>query len=200
MRKAKEEKRERYPLNPTFEQWVKEENDYRNCKKPVSIGWTIFGLGALSHFLCSLIGYSVMSDIPEMPHFTDTLESYKYTEEYNDYVTETQKEAVRMLTEGEITFDEYTHIVNTVSSDENFAEFLRSLKDDKHAMQIIAEYDEYAKQVNDLGKTFAGVTIAGLSGMLIGTLILAKYRMREMEIEEVRKKREEVAGEQEKQM
>ena len=114
-------------------------------------------------------------------------------------VTEIQKDAANRLAEGEISIDEYNHIIDTVSSDKKFEEFLRSLKDDEHAKQIIAEYDEYANEMNKVGKVYSAATISSLGSILIATLILAKYRFREMDIEEARKKRREQFDENQKQ-
>lgn len=188
MKKQKKENEIR-PL--TGDELLREELAYLDCKKPIKIGWAIFGVGAIAHFLTGLITGAVISDIPKQAPITDTLNSYRYEEKYNDYVTEIQKDAQNRLIEGEITMDEYNHIIDTVSSDKNFEEFLRSLKDDEHAKQIIAEYDEYAKQMNKIGNVYSTATISSLSAILISTLILAKYRFREMDIEEKRKKRKE---------
>ena len=197
MKKNKKEKQEVQAL--TGDELLREELAYLDCKKPIKIGWSIFAAGALAYLLCGLIANAVATTIPKQIHFTETLNNYKCSEKYNDYVTEVQKDAANRLAEGEISLDEYQHIIDTVSSDKKFEEFLRSLKDDPQAMQIIAEYDEYATQMNGIGKAYSATAITSLSAILISTLILAKYRFREMDIEEKRKKRAELSAQSENQ-
>lgn len=196
MKKQKKEKEVR-PL--TGDELMREELAYLDCKKPIKIGWILYGTGALAYILSGLIANAVATTIPKQAHFTNTLETYKYSKKYTDYVTEIQKDAANRLAEGEISIDEYNHIIDTVSSDKKFEEFLRSLKDDEHAKQIIAEYDEYANEMNKVGKVYSAATISSLGSILIATLILAKYRFREMDIEEARKKRREQFDENQKQ-
>ena len=49
--------------------------------------------------------------------------------------------------------------------------------------------------MDSIGKKYSALTITSLGSLMVATLILAKYRTREMEIEENRKKREEALAE-----
>ena len=96
------------------------------------------------------------------------------------------------MTSGEITVDEYQYIMDTTSDEKNFEKFLRNLEDDEYVQKVIADYDEYAEQMNSIGMKYSVLSATSLSSLLVATLILAKYRFREMDIEDVRKKREEL--------
>jgi hypothetical protein len=129
--------------------------------------------------------------IPEKPPITDTLSGYRQTQEYNDFISEIQKTATDQLVAGEISVEEFEFIIDKTSSDEKFEEFLRSIEDDPKVQKVIAEYDDYKEELNVIGKKYSVLSIAGLSSLMVATLVLAKYRTREMEIEENRKKRAE---------
>jgi hypothetical protein len=66
---------------------------------------------------------------------------------------------------------------------------LRTLENDKEVQKVIQDYDAYADKMNKIGKAYSGISITSLSSLLVATIILAKYRFREMDIEEARKKR-----------
>ena len=132
--------------------------------------------------------------VPTKPEPADALSEYRETDEYNQFIRETQNEALDKLVAGEISYEEYDDVVKTLSSDKKFEEFLRTLEDDKEVQKVLADYDQYAEQMNKIGKTYSAMQITSLSSLLIATIILAKYRFREMDIEEKRKKRAEELG------
>ena len=49
--------------------------------------------------------------------------------------------------------------------------------------------------MNSIGQKYSVLSITSLSSLLVATLILGKYRFREMDIEEARKKRAEAGFE-----
>ena len=191
MKKNKKEEAVR-PLTP--EELEKEEQMYQACKKPVQIGWAIYAFAA-TLYLCSGFGAKMAADkVPTKPEPADALSGYRETDEYNQFIRETQNEALDKLVAGEISYEEYEDVVKTLSSDKKFEEFLRTLEDDKEVQKVLADYDQYAEQMNKIGKTYSAMQITSLSSLLIATIILAKYRFREMDIEEKRKKRAEELG------
>ena len=191
MKKKKVEKL----ANPvTIEDLAKERRICAECQKPIKLGWAIYGFATLLYILNGIVTNFAVMNIPQELPITDTLKDYKQTEEYTDYIAETQRQATDKLTNGEISIDEYNYIIETLSSNEKFEEFLRLLEDDDVVKQTIAEYDTYAKKMDTAGKVYAGTSIASLSSLLIATLILAKYRFREMDIEDNRKKRAKELG------
>ena len=191
----KRQRKEEKVRQLTAEELEAEQKKYDECKKPIKIAWMIYGAAVILYLVNGFVASSMARHIPQQENFVDTLEGYKQTEEYNDFVTEVQKEAVNMLTAGQITVEEYQHIIDTASSDEKFEEFLRGLKDDEFVQETIAKYDNYEEQMNLVGKKYAGVSIASLSSLMVATMILAKYRFREMDIEETRKKRADAQAE-----
>lgn len=180
------------------EDYAEEQRLYDECKKPVKIGWMIYGLAATMYLTTGLAASNAVAKIPEKPPIEESLSGY--TEEYNDFVAETQREALDRMTNGEITAEEYQYIINTTSDEKSFERFLRGLEDDEYVQNVIAEYDKYAEQMNSIGMKYSALSITSLSSLLIATLILAKYRFREMEIEDVRKKRDELPIFEEEQM
>ena len=172
------------------EDYAEEQRLYDECKKPVQIGWMIYGLAATMYLTTGLAAQNAVNKIPEKPPIEETLSGY--TEQYNDFVADAQKEAFDKMTSGEITVDEYQYIMDTTSDEKNFEKFLRNLEDDEYVQKVIADYDEYAEQMNSIGMKYSVLSVTSLSSLLVATLILAKYRFREMDIEDVRKKREEL--------
>ena len=189
MKKNKKQEPEKIELTP--EELIEEERIYQACKKPIKVGWAIYAIAAAIYLFNGLFAKYQMDKIPIKKPLTDELSGYKDSQSYNDYVTEIQKDAVDKLTRGEISIDEYNFIIETTKDNKTFEEFLRSLEDDKHVQQIIAKHDEYADEIDRIGKTYSGLSIASLSSILVASLILGKYRFREMDIEEKRQKRVE---------
>ena len=189
MKKNKKQEPEKIELTP--EKLIEEERIYQACKKPIKVGWAIYAIAAAIYLFNGLFAKYQMDKIPIKKSLTDELSGYKDSQAYNDYVTEIQKDAVDKLTRGEISIDEYNFIIETTKDNKTFEEFLRSLEDDKHVQQIIAKHDEYADEIDRIGKTYSGLSIASLSSILVASLILGKYRFREMDIEEKRQKRVE---------
>ena len=189
MKRNKKQEPEKIELTP--EELIEEEKIYQACKKPVKLGWAIYAIAAAIYLFNGLFAKYQMDKIPIKKPLTDELSGYKDSQAYNDYVTEIQKDAVDKLTRGEISIDEYNFIIETTKDNKTFEEFLRSLEDDKHVQQIIAKHDEYADEIDRIGKTYSGLSIASLSSILVASLILGKYRFREMDIEEKRQKRVE---------
>lgn len=187
----KNKKQEPIKTELTPEELIAEENKYQACKKPIKLGWTIYAIAAAIYLFNGLFAQYQMNQIPIKKPLTDELSGYKDTQAYNDYITEIQKDAISKLTRGEISIDEYNYIIETTKNNKTFEEFLRSLEDDKQVQQIIAKHDEYADEIDRIGKTYSGLSIASLSSVLVASLILAKYRFREMDIEDKRKQRVE---------
>ncbi len=188
-RKKNQEKSEQIVRLITMKELADERKVEVECQKPIKLGWAIYGAAAILYLLNGLFTQIAVNMIPQEAPITDQLSDYKYSAEYNDFVAETQKDAVDKLTKGEISIDEYNYLTETISSNEKFEEFLRSIENDKNVQNVIINYDNYQKQIQDLGKMYSGISITALSSTLIATLILAKYRFREMDIEDKRKKR-----------
>ena len=186
------------PEYATAEEYAEEERLYNACKKPVKIGWMIYGLAATMYLSTGIFAKNAVDKIPQKPPIEETLSSY--TEQYNDFIIETQKEALDRFTNGDISADEYQYIIDQTSDEKNFEQFLRNLEEDEYVQKVIADYDKYAEQMNSIGKKYSALSITSLSSLLVATLILAKYRFREMDIEEVRKKRAELPVFEEEQM
>ena len=189
MKKDKRKKEDKVrPLTP--EELAAEEKRYQACKKPIKIGWGIYAFAATLYLCSGIFANMAVNKIPEKPEPADALSEYRETDEYNQFVKETQNEALNKLMSGEISVEEYDEVIKTVSDDKNFEKFLRTLENDKEVQKVIKDYDAYADQMNKIGKTYSGIQITSLSSLLIATIILGKYRFREMDIEEARKKRE----------
>ena len=137
-----------------------------------------------------------MMKIPQKDPLSKTLKEYKNSQQYTDYISAIQNEALNQLTNGEITIDEYKYIIETCSSDKKFEEFLRTIENDEYVQAVIKDYDENQEQINTIGKKYSALTITALSSLMVSTLILAKYRFKEMDIEDARKKREEAQNQQ----
>lgn len=189
MKKNKKEEEKIRPLTP--EELEQEEKLYQACKTPVKIGWGIYAFAATLYICSGLFAKAAVDKIPVKPEPVDALAEYRESDEYNEFIRQTQYEALDKLTAGEISIEEYNDVVETLSSDKKFEGFLRTLEDDKEVQKVISDYDKYAEQMNVLGKKYSGCQITSLSSLLIATIILAKYRFREMDIEEKRKKRAE---------
>ena len=189
MKKKKKEEEIR-PLTP--EELEQEEKMYQACKKPVQIGWAIYAFAATLYLCSGIFAKAAVDKIPQKPEPADALSEYRESDEYNQFIRETQNEALDKMMAGEISYEEYDEVVKTLSSDKKFEEFLRTLEDDKEVQKVIADYDKYADQMNEIGKKYSALQITSLSSLLIATIILAKYRFREMDIEEKRKKRAEL--------
>ena len=170
---------------------MEEEKKYQACKKPIQIGWAIYAFAATLYLCTGLFTSAAVKNIPEKKPITESLAEYRECEEYNVFLAEVQRDATDKLIAGEITADEYQHIIETTSSDKKFEEFLRSLEDDKRVQSVISEYDDYKDAMNSIGQKHSILSLTSLSSLLVATLILAKYRFREMDIEEARKKRDE---------
>ena len=181
------------------EELVEEERLYAACKKPIKVAWAIYAAAATLYISTGLFANSAIKQIPPKPPITESLESYKYNENYNDFVSAAQNEALNQFLAGEISLEDYQYVVDTISDDKKFEEFLRGLENDEFVQQTIADYDKYADQVNEIGKKYSALTITALSSLLVSTIILAKYRSREMDIEDARKKRAESQSEQQMQ-
>ncbi len=189
MKKNKKQEPEKFELTP--EELAEEERKYQACKKPINFAWTIYAIAAAIYLFNGLFAQHQMNKIPIKQPLADELSGYQDSDAYKDYVSEIQKNAIDKLTRGEITADEYQHIIDTTKNNKTFEEFLRSLEDDKHVQETISKYDEYADDIEKINKVYSGLSIASLSSVLISSLILAKYRLREMDIEEKRQKRAE---------
>ena len=174
---------------------IEEEKKYQACKKPVKIGWTIYAFAATLYLCSGFFASRAAARIPEKKPITESLSGYRESDEYNDFIRETQMTALDKLTNGEITLDEYEYIIETTKDDKKFEEFLRSLEDNKYVQKTIEEYDDYKDAMNSIGQKYSALSITALSSLLVATLILGKYRFREMDIEEARKKRAEAGFE-----
>lgn len=175
------------PLTP--EELAEEEKRYQACKTPVKIGWGIYAVAAALYLSAGLFTQMAVNNVPEKPEPADALSGYRETDEYNQFVRETQNEALNKMMAGEISVEEYEEVVKTISDDKTFEKFLRTLENDKEVQKVIQDYDAYADKMNKIGKAYSGISITSLSSLLVATIILAKYRSREMDIEEARKKR-----------
>ena len=175
----------------TPEELVEEEKKYQACKKPVKIGWAIYTFAATLYLCSGFFAKAAADKIPQKPPITESLSDYKNHAEYKDFISETQKVALNQLINGEITVDEYDYIIKTTKSDESFEEFLRNIENDERVQKVITAYDEYASEMNSIIKKHSALSITALSSLLVATAILAKYRLRELDIEDARKKRAE---------
>ena len=189
--KNKKEKKEPEVHMLSAQELCEEERKYQACKTPIKIGWSIYAFAATLYLCTGLFTSAAVKQIPEKRPIAESLAEYRESAEYNDFLAETQKDATDKLVNGEITVDEYNYIIETTSSDKKFEEFLRSLEDDKRVQNVIAEYDDYRDAMNSIGQKHSILSLTSLSSLLVATLILAKYRFREMDIEEARKKRDE---------
>lgn len=187
----KKEKKEPEIRMLNAQELCEEEKKYQACKKPIKVGWAIYAFAATLYLCNGLFTSLAVKQIPEKKPIAESLAEYRESDEYNIFLTEIQKDAIDKLVNGEITVEEYNNIIETTSSDKKFEEFLRSLEGDKHVQSVIAEYDDYKDAMNSIGQKNAILSITSLSSLLVATLILAKYRFREMDIEEARKKRDE---------
>ena len=195
MKKNKKQEKDEKKVHPiTMKELADERKIEVECQKPIKIGWAIYGAAAILYLLNGLFTQIAVNMIPQEAPIADQLSDYKYSTEYDNFIVDTQKEALNKLINGEISIDEYNYLIETISSDEKFEEFLRSIENDKNVQSVIADYDSYEKQIQDLGRVYSGVSITSLSSTLISTLILAKYRFREMDIEEKRKNRAKELG------
>lgn len=200
MKKDKKRKEQPEIRQLTPEELAEEERKYQACKKPVKIGWHIYGFAALAYILNGIFTQSAVAQIPQQQPLSYQLNEYKHEAAYTDFIAEAQKDALKRLENGEITIEEYEYVIETISSDKKFEEFLRTLKDNEYVQEKIAEYDEYTKQVNNIGKKYRALSLTSLGSLVVGTIILGKYRFREMDIEEARKKRNEALNNNNNQM
>lgn len=191
MKRTKKEKKEPEIRMLNAQELCEEEKKYQACKKPVKIGWLIYAFAATLYLCNGLFTSLAVKQIPEKKPIAESLSEYRESAEYETFVAETQRVATDKLVAGEITYEEFNHIIETTSSDKKFEEFLRGLEDDKRVQQVVAEYDDYKDAMNSIGQKYSALSITSLSSLLVATLILAKYRFREMDIEEARKKRAE---------
>lgn len=175
------------PLTP--EELAEEEKRYQACKTPVKIGWGIYAAATALYLCAGLFAQMAVNKVPEKPEPADELSEYRETDEYNQFIIATQNEALDKMMAGEISVEEYEEVIKTVSDDKTFEKFLRTLEDDKEVQKVIQDYDAYTEQMNKIGKAYSGMSITSLSSLLVASIILAKYRFREMDIEEARKKR-----------
>ena len=191
MKRNRKEKKEPEVRALTPEELIEEEKRYQACKKPVQIGWAIYAFAATLYLCSGLFASAAAKKIPEKKPIVESLAEYRSCDEYIEFVNETQRIALDKLINGEITAEEYQHIIDTTNDDKKFEEFLRSLENNKYVQKTIEEYDDYKDAMNSIGQKYSALSITGLSSLLVATLILAKYRFREMDIEEARKKRAE---------
>ncbi len=175
----------------TKEELLVEEQKYLSSKKWITRGWHLFACASILYFLNGMIGRSAIMNLPQEKPIIEQLDDYRDTEKFNDYMTAVQNEATDRLMRGEITVEEYNYVVETVSSDENFEKFLRSLEDDERVQKVVQNYDKFKQEYVALSRKHSGVSIVALSSLLVSTLILGKHRFREESIEEARKKRAE---------
>ena len=195
MKKKKKQEKVEPKVHPvTMKELAEERRICKECQKPIKIGWAIYAAAAILYLFNGFATQIAVASIPKEVPIVDQLGDYKYSSEYNDYIAETQKEAAFKLSNGEISIDEYNYLIETLSSNEKFEEFLRSIENDKEVQSVIADYDKYEKQIQELGKVYSGLSITALSTTVLATLILAKYRFREMDVEEKRKKRAKELG------
>lgn len=192
MKKGKKQEPVIRQLTP--EELAEEEKKYQACKKPVQIGWAIYAFAATLYLCTGLFTKAAVDKIPERKPIAESLSEYRYTEEYNDFISEIQKTATDKLVSGEITIEEYNYIIENTASDKTFEEFLRSIENDKNVQNVISEYDDYKDAMNSIGQKYSALSITALSSLMVATIILAKYRFREMDIEEARKKRAEAVN------
>ena len=144
MKKKKNQEEIKASVHPiTIADLAEERKQEVKCQNPIKLGWTIYAVAAILYILNGLTANLVVDLIPEKAPIVSTLNNYKQTEEYNDYIAETQKQATNKLTNGEITVEEYNFIIETLSSDEKFEEFLRLIDGDEFVKQTITDYDEY---------------------------------------------------------
>lgn len=170
---------------------LEEEKKYQACKKPIRIAWHLFACATILYVFNMIFAKGAYESVPQKKPITEQLDRYREHEAYNDYLTSIQKDATDKLTRGELTVDEYKHILETVKNDENFENFLRGLEDDGTVQKVVEEYDKYEKELATINKRYSAIAIVALSANLVSSLILAKYRLREDSIEEARKKRAE---------
>ena len=180
----------------TPEELAEEEKQYNSCKKPIEIGWAIFVISAALYLSTAFFAKGAMMKIPQKDPLSKTLKEYKNSQQYTDYISAIQNEALNQLTNAEITVEEYKYIIETSSNDKKFEEFLRTIENDEYVQAVIKDYDENQDQINTIGKKYSTLTITALSSLMVSTLILAKYRFKEMDIEDARKKREENQNQQ----
>jgi hypothetical protein len=191
MNNNKKKKTNTINLNPTLEELALEEQRYKACKKPIKITCVIYAFAATLYLCNQLATGAAISKLPEREPIESTLQEYQSSHEYINFKTELQNEAYNKLINGEITTDEYNFALKIIHDDQKFEDFLRTIEDDPEVQQALAEYDDYNNTIRNINKTYSALAITSLSSLLVSTIILAKYRFREMDIEEARKKREE---------
>ena len=192
MRDKKKKEKEIRQLSP--EELLEEERRYQACKKPVKIGWHIYACATIVYVINMLVASKAIQNLPQERPVVETLNDYRASEEYADFLTSIQKEATDKFTRGEISIEECQHIIETSSSDEKFEEFLRGLENDPRVQRVLADYDEFDKAYRSINSKYRVLALTSLSGILVANVILAKYRFREMDIEDARKKRAEALG------
>ena len=170
----------------TEEELAFEEKRYNACKRPVRIGYSIYALAVAIWITNGLFAQSTVADIPKEKPLAEKLSYYKTSEKYTDFIAEAQRDAIKRLERGEISLDEYDYVMETLSSDAKFEEFLRSIDDLPDVKNAIQKYDRYNDTMRTLSRKYAGINLTSLGTLIVGTLILAKYRFREMDIEEAR--------------
>ena len=105
MKKNKKEKKEPEVRPLTPEELEAEEKRYQACKKPVQVGWAIYAFAATLYLCSGFFASRAAARIPEKKPITESLSGYRESEEYNDFIRETQMTALDKLTNGEITLE-----------------------------------------------------------------------------------------------
>lgn len=194
MKNNKKQPKNTVNLTPSIKELAAEERAYNACKKPIKIAWTIYAFAATIYLCSGIFANAAIKDMPELEPLDSTLHEHKYSDAYSEFKSELETEAYNKMLAGEITADEYKYTLKTISDDKKFEEFLRTLESDPEVQKALAEYDDYNSALDRIGKTYSALAITSLSSLLVSTIILAKYRFREMDIEEKRKKRDEAAN------
>ena len=181
----------------TPEELAEEERRYQACKKPIKVGWHLFACATILYVLNAFFAKNAMDNIGYKKPIVEQLDGYRESDEYNNYIADIQRNALDKLTNGEITVDEYQYIIDTSSNDEKFEEFLRSLEDDPQVQKVVENYDKYYEHAVTINRRYSMISVVSLSTLLVSNLILAKYRFREDDIEDARKKRAEALNQEE---
>ena len=103
MKKKKKEEEIR-PLTP--EELEQEEKMYQACKKPVQIGWAIYAFAATLYLCSGIFAKAAVDKIPQKPEPADALSEYRESDEYNQFIRETQNEALDKMMAGEISYED----------------------------------------------------------------------------------------------
>ena len=192
MKKNKQQQEIR-PLTPA--EFAEEERKLQKYKRIIRHLWAIYALTATLHLSNGYFAGEALAQMEQPVVITDKLSQYKHCEEYKDYLTEMRNKVMESYERGEIDDEALVLAIEATASEENFEKFLRTYNDE-FVQETIAYNDELKKQYSKTGATYAGINIACLSSLLVWTIPMAILREKEDTIEENRKKREELFGEQ----